>query len=115
MLNIAKFPISRLNPTSTPNTPKSLKFAVDKLLSYRHPCLGIRLQSHVGKLEPLLRQFIVPTILITSSPKKLENSATQKTTASSYASPTAPPHPSPPVLMSFIEHNTIHLQDMLKT
>ena len=110
--------IFQFHDSNPPNTPTLLNFAVGKLSANRRPCRGVRLQSHVGKLANSgaivfdYMYFIVPAILITSFPKKLKNSATEKTTASC-----APPdHSSPPrpLLMSFLGQYTIHLLAMLK-
>ena len=106
----------------------TLNFAVNKLSASRRPCRGVRLQSRVRKLAPLLCKFwrykystsglhafyctYCPDYG-TSFPKKLENSATEKTTASC-AFPDCS-SPSPPLLMSVIGQNAIQSQAMVKT
>ena len=89
--------------------PNTLNFAVDKLSANRRPCRGVRLHSRLGKIAPLLCKFwrykvlnigiacihfIVPTILTTSFPRKLENSATERPRLPVHPL-TAPAHPTP--------------------
>ena len=118
--------IFQFHDQNLPNTPRLLKFAIDKLSAIRCPCRGVRLQSHVGMFAPLMHKFwrystqhrdymhfIVPSILTTSFPKKLENSATEKTTV--FCTSPECSSPPPPLLMSFIGKNVIHLQVMLKS
>ena len=124
-MSTTNFPTSRLQ---FPKHAETFQVCCRQTFGKPSPYVGASGCSlTMGKLAPLLRkfwccstqrrdymQFIVPFILTTSFPKKLENSATEKTRAF-YAFPTAPAHPTLPLLMSFIEQNTIHLQAMLKT
>ena len=115
------FPISRLK--KPPKDDETFEFAVENLSAARRPCRASgcsKVWTPVAQIlayiltqrRDYMHTIFVTTIFTTSFPKKLENSANEKTTVSC----TLPDRPSPPplLLMSFIERTSIHVQTKLK-